>query len=450
MWGWGRRLRDLPPINYNESESESDLEDDLALPADAFNEAFATPNVSPQPPQQPVHTREGSPQLLAHPTLNDNVDDVLEDVQYRLGDIQQVLEEVDDLTDLLEDTDFGVDPLENQEGAEEVLAFNFKVPADKEVEADNNMPENNQPAAPAPPPAVNYDIEDKNDGDKSADQARSIKIEFSASDIRFWFSQLEDEMTMASVGSQWLKKTVLQRNLPIKQKEDVKSFLTLQKEQAGAHIYLDIKNELIRIYAQKPCDSYRKALTRTMVGLPSQLGYQIVDDVCKKPQKLSGCCCPAAVLAIWSMQLPVNIRAHISGMDLTSESYKTVFEAADKVYLSSKQVSVAAVATPVSLDETLPAFTTQNQPEVAAIASRRGRGNQNRGRSGTGRGGGQNRGGRRNQGQAQGQARTQRGQRHSSMPPESCCERHYVHGDQAWYCLAPLTCPWVSKCISRP
>ena len=64
MWGWGR-LRELPQVNYNESSSS---DDELNLPADAFNSPLNSP-------QQPVHTREGSPQLLAHPTLNDNVDE---------------------------------------------------------------------------------------------------------------------------------------------------------------------------------------------------------------------------------------------------------------------------------------------------------------------------------------------------------------------------------------
>ena len=134
------------------------------------------------------------------------------------------------------------------------------------------------------PPVVDFDMEDKADGDKAQDQARQIKIEFSPNDIKFWFAQLEDEMLMAGIGSQWLKKSVLQRNLPIKQKEDVKGYLTLAKTEAGQHIYLDIKKELIRIYAPKPSDSYRRALTRTMVGLPSQLGYQIVDDLSHTPE----------------------------------------------------------------------------------------------------------------------------------------------------------------------
>ena len=106
-------------------------------------------------------------------------------------------------------------------------------------------------------------------------------------DIRFWFAELEAEMVMATIKSQFLKKTVLQRNLPNKQKEDVKSLLVLTQTEAGNDIYFRIKTELVRIYAPKAKDSYCKALTRTMVGLPSQLGNQIVEDVCKKSSKLS-------------------------------------------------------------------------------------------------------------------------------------------------------------------
>ena len=82
----------------------------------------------------------------------------------------------------------------------------------------------NMPNDP-PPPQIPYDAANTNDGEKAQDQARSIRIEFEPNDILFWFSQLEGEMLLASVGSQWLKKTILQRNLPNKQKEDVKSYL---------------------------------------------------------------------------------------------------------------------------------------------------------------------------------------------------------------------------------
>ena len=127
-------------------------------------------------------------------------------------------------------------------------------------------------AARAAAAAAEFDRADANDGDRAQEHARHIKMDFDPNDVVFWFSQLEAEMTMASVNSQWMKKTVLQRVLPNKQKEDVKEYLIKTKANAGAHIYLDIKTRLINIYAPKPSDSYRRALTRTMVGLPSQLG----------------------------------------------------------------------------------------------------------------------------------------------------------------------------------
>ena len=220
---------------------------------------------------------------------------------------------------------------------------------------------------------VNYDAEDKNDGDRAQEAARHIKVEFNGNDIRFWFSELEGEMMVAGVNRQWLKKTILQRNLPTKVKEDVKAYLSLPQDQAGATIYLTIKNEILRIYAPKPQDSYLKALSRTMSGLPSQLGKQIIDDICRKSPKLEGCCCAQAALAIWSNALPVHIRAHISSLEFTKDTYKDIFETADKVYQSSKQVNLAAMSLKASsADETLPAFDPQNQPtEVAAIAKKK-------------------------------------------------------------------------------
>ena len=62
-------------------------------------------------------------------------------------------------------------------------------------------------------PEVEFDVENAADGEKAQDYARSIKVEYAPNDIKFWFSQLEGEMVMATVKSQWLKRTVLQRNL---------------------------------------------------------------------------------------------------------------------------------------------------------------------------------------------------------------------------------------------
>ena len=318
--------------------------------------------------------------------------------------------------------------------------------------AEQEREEAAERAAAAAVNMVDIDMENGLDGEKAQEHARHIKVEFTQSDIKFWFSQLEAEFLLAAIKSQWLKKTVLQRNLPNQQKEDVKSYLTLTQTQAGNDIYYKIKQKLIKLYAPTPQASYRKALTRTLVGLPSQLGYQLMDDVCKKPDKFDGCCCAGAVLALWTDRLPVNVRAHVSDKPFDKDTFKEVFETADQVYLSSKQVSVLAAVTTTAadLDETLPAFSAQNQPsEVAAVKSKGNGGGQNQ--SGSNRGGGQqNRGGGRRNNRKPNRPRGERGPRHASNPPEACCDRHYVHGADAWYCTAPTTCPWVSKVTARP
>ena len=450
MWGWGRPKRDLPVINYAESDSESESEDFEA----GLN--FASPLTTPQ---RPLPTREGSPtqNVEGGPTLADNVDDTLEEAQWKLYDIATVREEIEELTDLLVETDTKVDPLrpevgeeqvpesplKPEVGEEQVLEFKLKAPPDSEVaEVPSGiiMPDNDDAVI-----QVDFDAENKEDGDKAQEQARHIKMEFEVNDIKFWFSQLENEMLMTSINSQWLKKSVLQRNLPNKQKEDVKDLLTLPKSEAGNSIYLDIKTELIRIYAPKAQDSYQKALTRTMVGLPSQLGTQIINDICKKHPKLTGCCCDRAALAIWSMQLPIHIRAHISNREFTKDTYKQVFEAADKVYLSGKQVSIAALAAAhqpqvvpqvAKLDETVSAFDPHNQPQVAAVASSGAR----RGKPSRGRGRG------RGQGQTSG---NNSGNASRGPKPEGLCDRHAKHGSDAWYCVAPHSCPWKDRTKPR-
>ena len=380
-----------PPINEQSSEDENNYES----PPENDPNNLVSPN---RPHQSP----SASPRALLRPDPP-RVEEVLGEVQQRLNSLPNRQQRQENRNAVRR--------------AQEVAEAQAIAAAAAEAAQADTM--------------VNYDAEDKNDGDKAQDLARSIKVEFDPQNIKFWFAQLEDEMEMASVGRQWLKKSVLQRNLPLKIKEDVMGFLQLQKAEAGAHIYLDIKNELIRIYAPKPQDAYNKALSRTMAGLPSQLGYQIINDICRKPVKLEGCCCAGAALAIWSNQLPVQIRAHISNMSFTKETYKTVFEAADRVFNSARQVNVAVAAVTTSHNETLPAFTPQNQPtaEVAAIAGK-GKNKKNK------------------------KPKKPRSQltKHASVPDkiaEKLCDRHYVHADQAWYCLAPSTCPWKDRCASK-
>ena len=53
-----------------------------------------------------------------------------------------------------------------------------------------------------PPVVVEFDHEDGQDGAKASELGRQIKVEFSRSDIKFWFAELEAEMTMATIKGQ--------------------------------------------------------------------------------------------------------------------------------------------------------------------------------------------------------------------------------------------------------
>ena len=59
-------------------------------------------------------------------------------------------------------------------------------PALLQVPPDNSGGEESEEGSDT---MVNYDIEDKDDGDKAQDLARGIKVEFDVSDIKFWFAQ---------------------------------------------------------------------------------------------------------------------------------------------------------------------------------------------------------------------------------------------------------------------
>ena len=47
--------------------------------------------------------------------------------------------------------------------------------------------------------AEDFETENAADGAKASELGRQIKVEFSATDIRFWFAEIEAEMVMASV-----------------------------------------------------------------------------------------------------------------------------------------------------------------------------------------------------------------------------------------------------------
>ena len=305
-----------------------------------------------------------------------------------------------------------------------------------------NMPD------PAVPAVVDFEDENEQDGEKALEYSRTLSMEYNPDEVEFWFTQLENEMYTCTIKSQWMKRVVLVKNLPPKIQADVKSLLILKQTQAPANIYKLVKTEILRLHAPKEEDTFKKALSRVLTGLPSQLGEQLVTDICKQPVKMScGCCC-RSVFTLWTLQLPLAVRSQISTMAFNAQTYKQVFQDADTIYLATKHTEVSASVAAVAAAKS-PGSGQDDQ--VAAVRfSRRGGSN---GRGG-GRGGNSSaRGGRNNSnggGASQGQTSQDRGPRHASQPPSQSCDNHWRFGDQSWFCLKPDTCPWAQKIVEKP
>ena len=380
-----------PPINHQSSE-----EDNYESPPDELENELVSP-------RRPHQSASASPRALLRPDPP-QVGEVLDQVDRRLREL----------------------PTREQRAANRNAHRQAQEAAAAAVEAAAIMP-------------VEVDFEDENgqDGEKALEYTRSLKLEWNPAQVQFWFTQLENEMYTCTVKSQWLKRCVLVKNLPPGVQSDVMSLLVLKKSEAPADVYKQIKVEILRLHAPKKEETFKKALSRVLTGLPSQLGELLINDICDKPTRLSGCCCAKAVLTLWALQLPLTVRSHIANMEFTAGTYKDVFKAADKVFLSTKATELSAGVAAIT---TTP---TDDTAEVAAMKPKNK--NQNRGtRRGSGGGGNSN-----NNNASSNKPQNSNSNK-SSSAPNTCCSNHKKWADQAWYCLAPLTCPWKNKCVARP
>ena len=159
---------------------------------------------------------------------------------------------------------------------------------------------------------------------------------FNKADIEFWFSQLEDQLTLIGVKKQWTKKIALVRFLPPEIQSEVKSLLKLGQTAAGTDIYLRIKKQLLKRYGPRPEDAYIRAKNRVLTDTPSQLGKLLVEDICPNEIKLDGCHCDRIVWGMFREKIPIIVRNHISDMIFNKDTYETIFDKADQVFESNK------------------------------------------------------------------------------------------------------------------
>ena len=410
MWNsyWrGRSRRDLPQVNYNESSEEE--QDDFDSPL--------------QSPTRPPPTRAGSPVQLAIPTLGDNVDEELAAVSQTLSNVGHT-HAFRGTRPRVRQGPEGVEAADTQAqevAVEEVVVEGFveggHAPADLDI-----MPD---------PVVVDFEDENGQDGEKAIEFSRTLKLEFSPEEVDFWFTQLENEMFTCDIKSQWLKRCILVKNLPPKVQADVKGLLILKKSEAPEDIYKQLKTEILRIHAPEKEATYKKALSRVLVGLPSQLGQCLINDICKKTPKLKDCCCAVAVYTLWTMQLPVQVRSHVADMNFDYDSYQAVFKTADKIFLSTKTTEVSAGVAAVSVAGA--SGSGAGAAEVAAVKPKKNFYRNN------------NKNNKPNNSQS-----SDTRIRHKSNPSPKCCDNHYRWAENAWFCLEPHTCPLVNKCGKKP
>ena len=314
----------------------------------------------------------------------------------------------------------------------DILADDELSIADSEVERLLAEESSNQSSLSEPIiMAEAFDVENGVDSEKAMDKIGGVKCPFEKDDIEYWFCELEGQLEVIGVKSQWLKRIALQQLLPVEIRQEVKSLLKLSKPNAGTDIYLRIKNELIELFGQKPEDAYLRAKNRVMSGKPSQLGKALIADLCKCDQKLNGCCCDRIVWGMFREALPVVVRNHIAELAFNKDTYKQVFKKADQVWDSNgaseplKQVAAA---------------TASN--EVAAVQTRKPSKNKNQNQ------GGQSGKNQKNQnGQSQNQTQNQSqnsGEQSKPKKPviseEGLCRIHQKWKSDATFCAAPWGC----------
>ena len=424
MWSWNRR--NLPKINYGENSSSSGEEDN-----------FKSPEGPPA----------GSPSNEAARV------ELWEDFR---PDTQEILEAAAEaLTPIAnrrarrrQTLDQEIQPTGSS--ADHSPRRSFTPPP----EAPGSSAEHSPRRALTPPPVqpktnkmVNYDMEDKEDGEDYYMRIGLLKLEWDP-DVRYWFNSIEASLRHAQVFKQWTKREIIQNLLPAHVREEVKYLLRLSQDEAGDTPYKDIKDAIIEIFDQKPQDAMDRALSRTLTSRPSTLAKQLINDLCTCRPALNCQCCANQIFGLFRRQLPTAVRNAIADQPFNKETYKKVLTLADKVFESNK---------PDAFGASTVASVTQDTPQTGEVAAVRGGSNRGRGggRGGRNRGGGQasssnsqtqnqsNRGGTNSRGRGRGgQSGPPKGPKHPDGPPDGSCQIHHSFGRSATFCRRPLTCPW--------
>merc|ERR1711994_675687 len=70
---------------------------------------------------------------------------------------------------------------------------------------------------------------------------KEIKIKYDK-DVKYWFNAVEGQMKKFGINTQWSKKDAILPLLPENIIDECKPILRLTQEEAGDHVYRDLKN----------------------------------------------------------------------------------------------------------------------------------------------------------------------------------------------------------------
>ena len=173
-------------------------------------------------------------------------------------------------------------------------------PGSDESEADDNdfydadspnMSHDNANAAAGgnpPPPPHNFEDINGQDGPEVMGKVGSVKIPWDE-DVEYFFFDLENQMEMINVQSQWVKRSILANNLPNHIRAEVKDTLKKVRAQVGPTVYKDIKVKVIKLYGRKVGENFERASQRLLLDKPSKLAKELVEDLCKCEDPLKCC-----------------------------------------------------------------------------------------------------------------------------------------------------------------
>ena len=164
-----------------------------------------------------------------------------------------------------------------------------------------------------PPIMAVFDTENGTDEANALTEAirRLERYEWNQEDLLFYFGQIEIKMAAAGVKKQFTKFQALSSVLPKQVIEAVKPFLRkTEADYTDKNSYKLLKTEILRIFGPKPGAAIERALSRVMVGPPSQLARELVNDICKND--LDCTCCPGVVETLWKRHLSAPVKAGIA------------------------------------------------------------------------------------------------------------------------------------------